>query len=87
MDIKSHDAALLTGENRIKSQCHLVNQKSHMDWPGLNSGLRGEGQATNRLRHDTAKYACDLDEILATEAFGSYRTVCSLKLWSDVRYN
>jgi hypothetical protein len=39
---------------RNLSQCHFVHHKSHMDWPGVNPGLRCERPATNRLSHSTA---------------------------------
>jgi hypothetical protein len=35
------------------SQCHFVHHKFHMDWPGMNPGLRRERPATNRLSHGT----------------------------------
>ena len=31
------------------SQCHFVHHKSHIDYPGIAPGLRGERPATNRL--------------------------------------
>jgi hypothetical protein len=29
------------------SHCHSVHHKSHMDWPGIEPGLRGEKAVTN----------------------------------------
>jgi hypothetical protein len=36
------------------SQCHFFHHKSHTDWPGIESGLRDERLATNRLSPGTA---------------------------------
>jgi hypothetical protein len=36
------------------SQCHFVRHKSHMDWPGIERGLRDERPVTNRLSHGTS---------------------------------
>jgi hypothetical protein len=33
--------------------CHLVRQKSHVDWPVIEGGLRGQRQEINRLNHGT----------------------------------
>jgi hypothetical protein len=36
------------------SQCHSVPHKSHVDWPGVNPGLRSDRPASNDLSHGTA---------------------------------
>jgi hypothetical protein len=36
------------------SQCHFVHHKSHMGRPGIESGLRGDRPATDRLSHGMA---------------------------------
>jgi hypothetical protein len=35
------------------SQCQFFHQKSHMDWSGIEPGLRGERPANNRFSHGT----------------------------------
>jgi hypothetical protein len=35
--------------------CHVIHQKSHMNWPGSEPGLRGEKSTTNHLTYGTAK--------------------------------
>jgi hypothetical protein len=39
---------------RILSQYHLIYKKSHVDWAGTDTGLRGWRSATNSLSHCTA---------------------------------
>jgi hypothetical protein len=39
---------------KILSQCHFIYHKPRMDWPGANSGLRGERPVSNRLSNGTA---------------------------------
>ena len=34
------------------SQCLFAHQKSHMDWPGIEAGLRGDSAATDRREFD-----------------------------------
>jgi hypothetical protein len=36
------------------SQCHFVNHKSHMDWPGIEIRPPQWSPTTNRLSHGTA---------------------------------
>jgi hypothetical protein len=35
-------------------QCHFINHKSHMAWPGLEPGSGGGKLETNRLSHAMA---------------------------------
>jgi hypothetical protein len=32
-------------------QCYFVHNKSHINWAGIDSGLRHDGPATNRMSH------------------------------------
>jgi hypothetical protein len=47
----------LAGETEVLGgnlpQCHIVHHKSHMTWPGLELGRRGEKPVTNRLSYVT----------------------------------
>jgi hypothetical protein len=50
-------SVILTGEKKIKKTPVPVPPlppKSHLGWPGIESGLSGYGPATNRLRHGMA---------------------------------
>ena len=42
--------------DRNLSQCHFVHHKPHRDWPGLNPVIRGEGPATDGVKHDSYFY-------------------------------
>jgi hypothetical protein len=36
------------------SRCHFVHYKSHMDWPGVETGPPADSPANNHLIHDAA---------------------------------
>jgi hypothetical protein len=46
----------LLGENL--PQCHFAHQKTHLTWPGANSGRRDGKPATNRVCYGTADLPC-----------------------------
>jgi hypothetical protein len=58
MIVKQSVECELAGETEVLGQNlpqgHFVYHKSHMTWPGLELGSRGEKPATNRLSYGTA---------------------------------